>query len=49
MLKTLNKEINPHHGGFTVTARDDNDVQTVGLHTWQNQTIFEMYLHSYFQ
>lgn len=33
MLKTLNEEINPHHGGFAVTARDDNNVQTVGLHT----------------
>lgn len=33
MLKTLDEEIYPHHGGFTVTARDDNDVQTVGLHT----------------
>lgn len=33
VLKTLNKEINPHHGGFAVAARDDDDVRAVGLHT----------------
>jgi len=33
MLKTLNEEIDPHHRGFAVAARDDNDVQTIGLHT----------------
>jgi hypothetical protein len=32
MLKTLDEEINPHHSGFAVAARDDNDVQTVGFH-----------------
>lgn len=32
MLKTLDEEIGPHHGGFTVAARDDDDVQTVGFH-----------------
>lgn len=37
MLKTLNKEIDPHHSGFAVTARDDDNVQTVGLHAWQRR------------
>lgn len=37
MLKTLNEEIYPHHGGLTVAARDDNNIQTVGLHAC-NQT-----------
>lgn len=32
MLKTLDEEIGPHHSGFAVAARDDDDVQTVGLH-----------------
>lgn len=32
MLKTLDEEIGPHHGGFAVAARDDDDVQTVGFH-----------------
>lgn len=32
MLKTLDEEIDPHHGGFAVAAWNDDDVQTVGLH-----------------
>lgn len=53
MLKTLDEEINPHHSGFAVAARDDNDVQTVGFHAHAYdqtiQTVFlkRKYLHNY--
>jgi len=44
MLKTLNEEINPHHSGFAVAARNDNDVQTIGFHAC-DQTIQTVFLN----
>jgi len=48
MLETLDEEINPHHRRFAVPARDDNDIQTIGFHTYEQTNARHVYGHSSF-